>query len=188
MFSGIFSSLGFYVLLYGVGILAMGFSVIAFQFKHRVTIVLSSFLGQACWVLYFLLQADYTSAIACALSAIMLAVFSKKDQWKWATSKWCVALFSVIICGFSLLTFATWMDIFPLLAGLFCVLANSRSTERSLRQLGIFWCAFWLTNSILKVYPVAIANDLLCTGSAVISLIRYRNKESVVTDSQNSTT
>ena len=167
---------GYSCLLYGVGILAMAFSVVAFQFKHRVTIILSGFLGQSCWVLYFLLQADYTSAIACGLSAVVLAIFSKKDQWRWATSNWCIAVCAVVICGFSLLTFASWMDIFPLLAGFFCVIANSRSTERRLRQFSLLWCAFWLTNSILKVYPVAFANDLLCTVSALISLIRYRKK------------
>ena len=48
--------------------------MIAFQFKRRVTIILSNFLGQTCWVIYFLLQGDLTSAIACALSAVMLAL------------------------------------------------------------------------------------------------------------------
>ena len=46
--------IGYYILVYGIGLLAMTFSVIAFQFKKRVTIILSNFLGQTCWVLYFL--------------------------------------------------------------------------------------------------------------------------------------
>ena len=29
-------------------------------------------------------------------------------------------------------------------------------------------------NSILKVYPVAFVNDVLCTSSSVISIFRYR--------------
>lgn len=169
-------NLGYYILLYGVGILAMAFSVTAFQFKHRVTIVLCSFLGQTCWVLYFILQSDFTSGIACGLNAIMFAIFAKKDKWKWATSTWCVVLFEVIVCAFSLITFASWRDIFPLLAGFFGVIANSRSTEKRLRQFSLLWCSFWLINSALKVYPVAFVNDLLCTGSAFLSLIRYRNK------------
>ena len=69
----------YYILVYGVGILAMIFSVIAFQFKYRITIILTNFLGQTCWVVYFLLQGDLMSAIICGLSAVMLALFSKKN-------------------------------------------------------------------------------------------------------------
>ena len=173
------ASLGIWysVLVYGIGLIAMGLSVIAFQFKHRVTIILSSFFGQSCWVAHFFLQGDLTSAIACALSALMLAVFSKKEKWKWSTHPITVAVFIVLITGFSLLSFAGWMDIFPLLAGVFAVIANSRATERSLRRFSFFWCLFWLLNSIFKRYPVAFANDLLCTVSTVVALIRYRDKK-----------
>ena len=173
------ASLGIWysVLVYGIGLIAMGLSVIAFQFKHRVTIILSSFFGQSCWVAHFFLQGDLTSAIACALSAVMLAVFSKKEKWKWSTHPITVAVFIVLITGFSMLSFAGWTDIFPLLAGVFAVIANSRATERSLRRFSFFWCLFWLLNSIFKLYPVAFANDLLCTVSTVVALIRYRDKK-----------
>ena len=169
-------SLGYTALVYGVGLLAMLLSVIAFQFRHRVTIILFNLFGQLCWVLYFLMQSDHTSAIACLLSAVMLAVFSMKDRWSWTTGAPSVVLFTALVCGFSLLSFSSWLDIFPLLAGLFCVLANSRSTEKRLRQLSLFWCAFWLLNSILRFYPVALLNDLFCTASAAHSLYRFREK------------
>ncbi len=168
----------YYILVYGIGVLAMTLSVIAFQFKQRVTIILSNFFGQSCWVAYFLLQGDAMSAIACGLSATMLAIFSKKDKWKWATSPISIALFILLFSGFSLLSFQTWSDVFPLLAGVFAVIANSRTTEKRLRQFSIFWCLFWLMNSAFKMYPVAFVNDLLCTGSTIVSLIRYRNQES----------
>ena len=169
-------SLAYTILLYGVGLLAMLLSVIAFQFRHRVTIILFNLFGQLCWVLYFLMQSDHTSAITCGLSAVMLAVFSMKDRLKWTTSTPSVILFAALSCGFSLSTFSTWLDVFPLLAGLFCVLANSRSTEKRLRQLSLFWCAFWLLNSALRFYPVALLNDLFCTASAALSLYRFREK------------
>ena len=165
------------VSLYAVGALALVLSVIAFQFKHRATIILFSLLGQSCWVLYFLMQSDFTSAVACGLSAVMLAIFSLKDKWKWATSKPCVIFFCVLICGFSLLTFSVPSDVIPLLAGFFAVIANSRSTEKRLRQFALLWCLFWLLNSIVKFYPVALINDLLCTVSAAVSLYRYRKVE-----------
>lgn len=167
----------YYILVYGVGILAMIFSVIAFQFKYRITIILTNFLGQTCWVVYFLLQGDLMSAIICGLSAVMLALFSKKDKWTWTTSPISIALFIALFSAISLFSFHVWSDIFPLLAGIFTVIANSRTKERRLRQFSVLWCLSWLLNSAFKMYPVAFVNDLLCTVSTVVSLIRYKNKE-----------
>ena len=182
--SGIIDTLGksYWIIVYGVGLIAMALSVIAFQFKRRVTIILSNFLGQTSWVVYFLLQGDLTSAIACALSAAMLAVFAKKDRWKWAVSPLTVGFFLVLISGFSLMSFEGWSDIFPLLAGAFAVIANSRSTEKRLRQFSLLWCLFWLLNSAFKMYPVAFVNDFLCTVSTVVALIRYREKSTAKKD------
>ena len=182
--SGIIDTLGksYWIIDYGVGLIAMALSVIAFQFKRRVTIILSNFLGQTSWVVYFLLQGDLTSAIACALSAAMLAVFAKKDRWKWAVSPLTVGFFLVLISGFSLMSFEGWSDIFPLLAGAFAVIANSRSTEKRLRQFSLLWCLFWLLNSAFKMYPVAFVNDFLCTVSTVVALIRYREKSTAKKD------
>lgn len=168
--------IAYYIIVYAIGVVAMALSVMAFQFKHRVTIILSNFFGQSCWVIYFLLQGDLTSAIACALSALMLAVFSKKDKWSWATHPVVIVFFIALLSGFSLLSFKSWVDVFPLLAGVFAVIANSRSTEKRLRQFALFWCLFWLLNSTFKVYPVAFVNDFMCTCSTVIALIRYRDK------------
>lgn len=168
---------GYYILVYGIGIFAMIFSVVAYQFKHRATIIMSNFVGQTCWILYFLLQGDLTSAIACALTAIMLAVFSKTDKFRWATHPVSIIFFILVLSGFSLLSFKEWSDIFPLLAGIFAVIANSRTTEKQLRQYSLLWCMFWLLNSMFKKYPVAFANDFFCTSSALISLIRYKDKD-----------
>ena len=162
------------VLIYAVGILAMVLSVIAYQFKYRVTIIVVNFSGQACWVIYFLLQSDFTSAVSCALTVLVMAIYSMKGKWTWTSSRICFVTFMVAMITFSLVTFAGWKDIFPLLAGVFAVIANSRSDERSLRFYSAIWCALWLMNSILKVYPVAFVNDVLCTSSSVISIFRYR--------------
>ena len=175
---GFAAAMGFfyYILVYAIGIIAMAFSVFAFQFKKRLTIILSTLIGQVSWVLHFLLQGDLASAIVCGISAIMLAVFTKKDQWKWATSKITVAIFIVVTLVFSLLSFKVYSDVFPLLAGIFVVIANSRSSEKRLRQFSLVWCLSWLFNSTFKMYPVAFANDLLCTISTIVALVRYRDK------------
>ena len=107
--------IGYYILVYGIGLCAMVFSVIAVQFKKRVTIILGNFLGQSSWMLYFLLQNDLMSAIVCGLSAVMLAIFSKKDKWKWATGIVSIVVFLLLFSAVSLFTFQTWSDIFPLL-------------------------------------------------------------------------
>ena len=172
------------VLIYAVGILAMVLSVIAYQFKYRVTIIVVNFSGQACWVIYFLLQSDFTSAVSCALTVIVMAIYSMKGKWTWVSSRICFATIMVAMISFSLVTFAGWKDIFPLLAGVFAVIANSRSDEHSLRFFSAIWCALWLMNSILKVYPVAFVNDVLCTSSSIISIFRYRETKPSTEETQ----
>lgn len=177
--SAFVGALGFfyYILVYGVGAAAMALSISAHQFRRRITILLFILSGQVCWVLYFLLQGDLTSACASGLTAIMLAVFTKKDKWPWATKPVTVAAFALIIALFSLLSYRTWTDIFPLLAGVFTVLSGSRENEKNLRILALFYCVFWTCNSIAKFYPVALANDLFCTVSTVVALVRFRQTE-----------
>ena len=164
----------YYILVYAIGIVSMALSVCAFQFRYRITIVICNFLGQASWVVYFLLQGDLTSAIACALCAVMISVFTKRDKWRFVKSPFCTIFFIILICGFSAFSFATWADVFPILAGVFAVIANSRAHEKELRIFSIFWCGFWLLNSAFKMYPVALVNDLFCTVSTIVALIRYR--------------
>ena len=169
--------IGYYVLIYGIGALAMLFSISAYQFRRRVSIIIFNCFGQLSWVAHFVLQGDLTSAIACGLTAAMLALFSKKDKWKWATGKISVITFIAVITAFSLLTFKVWSDVFPLLAGILAVIANCQSSEKRLRAISFFYCLSWSCNSIFKVYPIALANDLACTVSTVVSLIRYRKTE-----------
>ncbi|MBQ3126042.1 MAG: YgjV family protein [Clostridia bacterium] len=168
---------GYAVLIGGIGILAMALSVMAVQFRHRVTIILVNFAGQSCWVLYFLLQGDRMSAITCGLSAVMMALFSLKGRHKWAAGPVSIAVFIALFSAVSLLTFAAWADIFPLLAGIFAVIANSRTEERRLRQFSLLWCLSWLANSAFKGYTVALVNDLFCTISTLVSLYRYWHRE-----------
>lgn len=168
---------GYYVLVYGIGALAMALSISAYQFRRRVSIIIFNCFGQLSWVAHFVLQGDLTSAIACGLTAAMLALFSKKDKWKWATGKLSVILFITVITVFSILTFKVWSDVFPLLAGVLAVIANCQSREKRLRIISVFYCLSWACNSTFKIYPIALSCDLMCTVSAVVSLIRYRNSD-----------
>ena len=167
----------YFVLVYAIGGIAMILSISAMQFKHRVTIILCNVFAQSCWVAHFVLQGDLTSAMACALSAVMMAVFSRQSKWRWVKHPFCIVFFITLLSGFSLLSFKTWQDIFPLLAGVFAVIANSRTSEKRLRQFSLLWCLFWLMNSTFKMYPVAFTNDLFCTISTIVALVRYREKK-----------
>ena len=164
------------VLVYGIGILAVLLSVSAYQFKHRTSIIVCASLGQVCWVVYFVLQGDLVSAIVCGFSAIVLALLSKKDQWKWAAHPIALALYIGFFVVFSLLSFRVWNDIFPLIAGVFLVIANSQSSEKKLRRFALIYGMSWLLNSVTKMYLVALICDVFSVVSNIVSMIRYRNE------------
>ena len=166
----------YYVLVYAVGVVAVCFSITSFQMKRRFLIVILNCFGQLAWVVYFLLQADLVSAIACGLSALMLAVFSQKERWAWSCGYISIGVFITVLTGFSIISFKVWSDIFPIFAGIFAVIANSRTDERTLRIFAVPWCLSWMFNSICKLYPIALFNDVFCAVSAILALVRYREK------------
>lgn len=47
---GLIETLGvfYYIFVYSIGIIAMAFSALSFQLKHRVAIILGNFFGQSC--------------------------------------------------------------------------------------------------------------------------------------------
>ena len=168
---------GYTILNNAFGVIAMVFCIIAFQFKNKVTIVVCNFLGQLCWVLYFIFLRDYTSAISCGISAAMLWAFSKQEKWKWVLSPVTVTIFAVIIAGFSISAFRVWADIFPVMAGVFGIIANSRKKESTFRKFGLLCYISWLMNSIFKMFPIALINDASCTISVAVSIYRYRGRD-----------
>ena len=114
---------GYSVLVWGIGILAMSLSIMAVQFRHRVTIILGNFFGQVCWVLYFLL---YNFVIGHELVYISLPL-----NFKLSTLNYEICLTPHIL---------TFLIVFPitLLTG-FWLNRNITFTQSSLRGYKQLW-------------------------------------------------
>ncbi len=158
-----------------IGVLAMLFSVIAYQFKRRFAIMSFTLTGQACWVLYFVWQGDLVSALTCFITVSMVVVFLFRDRAAWAKSRvWLFVFLGAIVLS-SVLTFRDWRDVFPMFAGVFIVLSNYMLDETKLRIFALCSLICWVANGALKGYYVALISDLSSLISNVVSLYRYRN-------------
>ena len=184
---GLVEGLGifYYVLVYGVGICAMASAFISYQFERRATILLFNYVAQMLWITYFLLQADVSSAIACAITSLALITYSRKGKWKWVSSKITLAVCVLIIAGTTLTSFRVWSDILPVLGSTCAVLSYSRTKENELRALSLACYLFWFCNSLFKMYPVALISDFTSITSVVISLIRYRKKAKKIVENSH---
>ena len=163
------------IIFNAIGVLAMLFSVISYQFKRRFAIMSFMLTGQVCWVLYFVWQGDLVSALTCFITVSMLVVFLFRDRAAWAKSRvWLFVFLGAIVLS-SVLTFRDWRDVFPMFAGVFIVLSNYMLDEKKLRIFAFFSLFCWVSNGILKGYYVALISDLSSLISNIVSLYRYRN-------------
>ncbi|MBR6737864.1 MAG: YgjV family protein [Clostridia bacterium] len=161
------------VILNAFGVIAIILKVTEFQLKKRSTVILFALLAALCWVMYFLLQGDLTSAFTCFIGVIQGLIFLQREKYKWASSVLWLYFFVIIQIVSGVLCFKEWHDIFAISAGVLNAFAYFVISRKKYRVLG-FACLFaWVLNSTFKFYPLAFVNDLFECISALIAIIRF---------------
>lgn len=180
------NSLGIWylIILNAFGVMAICCKVCEYQFRGRNTIFLLAMFALILWVLYFVFQGDFVSAIANIISFVSVFVFSKREKCKWARSVWWLILFVALQCLLSALAFKSWKDLFAFAAGVLGVFAYYSLDLKKYRFLSFFYAVSWLCNSLFKMYPLALICDVLSTTSVTISIYRYDIKKKKITENQ----
>ena len=169
------NSLGIWylIILNAFGVIAILCKVCEYQFRGRNTIFLFAMFALILWVLYFVFQGDFVSAIANIISFTSVFIFSKREKCKWARSVWWLILFVAIQCLLSAFAFKSWKDLFAFAAGVVGVFAYFCIDLKKYRFLSFFYAVAWLGNSLFKMYPVALCCDVFSTISVTLAIIRY---------------
>ncbi|MBO7214472.1 MAG: YgjV family protein [Clostridia bacterium] len=163
----------YYVILNAFGVIAILLKVTEFQFKKRSTILTFALLASTCWIFYFILYGDLVSAIVNFVCIVQGYVFLCREKYKWANSKLWFFFFLVVQITLGIIFFKVWHDIFPIIAGVFNVIAYFVMNKTQYRFFGLCCLIFWVLNSAFKFYPIALANDVFGSISAFVSIVRY---------------
>lgn len=169
------SSLGIWyiIILNAFGVIAILFKVSEFQLKSRKVIFLFASCAALCWVLYFLVQGDFVSALINLINMASIIIFSKREKYKWASSKYLFIAIASLQLTLGILTFKNWHDSFAIIGGVFATLCYFVASKKTYRILSAFNMSSWVLNSISKMYIIALINDSFALISVIVSIFRF---------------
>jgi hypothetical protein len=167
------------IILNAFGVLAIILKVIEYQISKRSLMMVIATLANAAWVLFFILNGNFTAGITCILIVVRMLIYVQRGKKKWADSNLWVVLFVVLQAVASILTFKNWQDIFSTVAGFVGIFAYLTTNQTRYRFLSFIYMALWLSNSICYFiatpmeYIVALGSDSFSTASVMVGIYRY---------------
>ena len=163
----------YYVLFYGVGIIAIGLKVTEVQLKKRSNILLLSMTCSSLWIIYYLLGGTMTSACTGLISVVRCVIFAQREKHKWANSYFWLIIFLVAQTLVGVFTFANWFSLFAVVAGYLQTIAYFTVKVKLYRIILLCSVFCWLGNSISNGLYVALCSDTLAIISTSVAIIRY---------------
>lgn len=174
--NGLTSALGelwFAVLVNAIGVVAIVVKITETQNKKRNAIVLFAILGSLCWVTYFILNGDFTSALVNVIGAIQGLVFMQRSKHKWADSVFWLYFFLAVQVAIAFFIWKSPFSLFSIVAGLIGTIAYFVIDEKLYRYLFLALILLWIGNGIVYFYPIALIHDSFAAVSITIAIIRY---------------
>lgn len=177
-----------YVIIFNAfGVIAIIGKMLEYQSKKRNVAFIIAMCAQVSWLAYFLFSGDFVSVISCIMSFLSVLIFSQRKNHAWAKSVWWLVGFLVLQTVLCVFTFKNWKDIFVIGAGFSGVFAYYCVDMRKYRTISFFFASFWLLNSIMKLYVLALISDAISVISVSIGKYRYdiRKKKLDLIDGKN---
>lgn len=174
--NGLTSALGelwFAVLVNAIGVVAIGVKIAETQNKKRNNILMFAILGYLCWVTYFILNGDFTSAMVNLIGCIQGIVFMQRDKHKWANSIFWLFFFIAVQLVVAFFIWKSPFSLFSIVAGLISTIAYFVIDEKLYRYLFLALILLWIGNGIVYFYPIALIHDSFAAVSITIAIIRY---------------
>lgn len=165
------------VLFNAFGVMATILRVIEFQMKKRIFSIIFAMSSVSCWVVYFLLQGDFVTALTNGVCVFQAIVFMQREKHSFANSKIWLFIFIAFQIAIGIIFWQTWKNIFPLIGSMLEVTAYFIISRKAYRLLGVVFALFFVLNSAFNLYYVSLINDVAVCISSLIAIIRYDRKD-----------
>lgn len=163
----------YYIIVNAFGVGAIIFKVSETQLKYRGLIITFAACSSGCWVLYYLLNANLTSALISFIAIVKYVIFFQREKHKWANSVWWLYFFiavQLVVCAF---TYKDLTSILSTSAGLLGTFAYFTISPKKYRYTLLFCQLCWVANGLINLYYVALLSDLIATISIIAAIIRF---------------
>ena len=164
-----------------VGIAAVALYLLSFQLKRRGQLVFVTCLSNCLYVLQYCLLGAFSGAVLDVLSTVSSIFAGKKNVpgFQRYAKGVAVAISSLIVVAGLVLAILqkSWVELLPIAGALLQTVGLWFQKEQTIRKFALIGAPFWLCyNFISQAYGAAFGS-LLTMISAIVALIRYRQKK-----------
>lgn len=163
------------IIAQGLGFIAMGIVVAMYQFKKHRTILILLSLCSFVWSLHFAALGLFTPVGLNMLNVFRGIAYSFRDR-KWAQNNIIPAVFIVLCAGSVILTWESYLSIFPFIGSIFATIGNWQKNTRMLKYLSIPVCLCWFVYNTANGSIPGMCNEIFAFTSIVVYLIRTRKE------------
>ena len=157
-----------------VGLAAVFFFLLSYQFPKRRAIIACNVISRVLYILQYLLLFAFEGA-AMDISAIPSSMLAARKHTPFV-ERYRVAILvfvNAVVIGIGLLVWRNWLSLIPVVGVLFETNALWMTQERLIRRYSLAALPFWLFyNLSCGAYGAALGN-VLAAGSIITAMIRY---------------
>ncbi len=155
-----------------VGILGLVCSLLSFQMKKRKRIMAFQMTASLLFSTQLFLLGAVTGGCLDLISFFRTIVFSQNGK-KWASSRWWLYAFIVIMIFAGVFTWKNAWDILPIVGSVLSTIALWMKSEKRIRVISLGVGPCWLIYNLVKGAWSGAINEVLAMTSIVIGLLRY---------------
>ncbi len=148
-------------------VIAIGFDLLSFQFKHRRQIIACLVVSCLLVALHFALLGHWTATGLGMVAAVrFIASYC-------TTSKKMMAFFLVLTLLIAAITFNGMLSVIGCLGSLFGTVGSFCQDDKRLRQVLLVATSLWLIHNILAGSPTAVLLETVFIGSNLLGYYRF---------------
>ena len=158
------------------GFIAMGLTILSFQFRKHSWIMAFMTASSVFWILHYLMLGLYPAVAINTMNMFRNYIYGLREKKNINTPL--VPAFFVIVAAVSVI--ATWENgwsVLPLLASVTATVANWQTQTKKLKLLSYPRYGLWLIYDLFNGAWAGAANDAFTMGSITVSLVKERMDE-----------
>lgn len=158
------------------GFIAMGLTILSFQFRRHSWIMAFMTASSVFWVLHYVMLGLYPAVAINTMNMFRNYIYGLREKKNINTPL--IPAFFVIVAAVSVI--ATWENgwsVLPLLASVMATVANWQTQTKKLKLLSYPRYGLWLVYDLINGAWAGAANDAFTMGSITVSLVKERMDE-----------
>lgn len=159
-----------------VGIVGMVLSLLSFQLKKRKHIMLFQMTASLMFSAQLFMVGAITGGCLDLISFIRTLIFANNSK-KWASSKWWLVGFILVMIATGLLTWKDGWSVLPIISSILSTVALWMKQVKHIRLISLAVGPCWMVYNVVTGAYTGALNELLAMISIVIGLIRHDRKK-----------